>query len=460
MIPLIVLAGIIFIIVIVFRSSQLAAWLLVYFITDPGGLAGKYFTKALFGGIYYIDIFFLSTFVLLFIGNYKIKDFFKNRLARNIFYILLVFSLYKIFVWGLIVPEHDLNYCFRYTLVRERDAIYGFLFIIPVYLFAMKDLRTFLNIIIILGFTILSFSILSMLFGLDIMPTSTLERYKGSGIIRHFLGGYGLLNFLIPAGIIVFIGKFKVKHRNLLFYGSILAVLSIIVSLTKGLYLSLVGSVIATVYIATKSLKIPGTKSIRRAILFGVILLLVMSFTFPKYSDYAQAAFKDIYTLATEGQTSGGGTSRLWQIPALTYEIKRHPFFGTGMGSERLSKKFDINQFDATDFSLLAHVMQYGIVGILIYLIYYFRVYRLIKLIYLRFKLMEKRKIIKEFKYELIFSIASVAYFVGYFTSLHNVFIELTRGVTRIEMTIYTGILLACLERIRIKVASNAKKLV
>lgn len=423
--------------------------------SNPGGLSEIYLSKGLLGGVFYIDVFFILSFIFIFIGQNNIKALFNNRKVLIILLLLFIFSLYKIFVWGLIVPDVSKEFFVRYCLIRERDAIYGFLFIIPVYLFAMKNLSTFLYILIIFDLIILLLTILTIVFSLDIIQVNQLTRYRGSEIIRYYFNNYGLLSFVIPASIIVFAGKIQIKYKWILFLGGILAVILIIVSLTKGLYLALIGTIIATVYLTIKLLKIHVAKGFRRVITFGIILFVSLIIIFPKYTDYSLKAFSDIFLLATKGETSEGDVSRYWQIPALVHEINENPLFGTGQGYEQLSSDYDINQYDATDLPLLAHIMQYGFIGIFIYLLYYFKVFQLIKLLYKSIKSLPRAEIINLYKYEIIFVIGSIAYFIGFLMRTFQVFIELTRGSDRIEMSIYTGLLLACLERIRRKILLN-----
>lgn len=433
------------------KYKNSAGWLLVYFISNPGGITGHFLSKGLLGGIFYIDIFFVVSFILILFGKYDIRKFFKNKIASDIFLILFIFALYKLFVWGLIVPDASKSEFIRYCLIRERDSIFGFLFIIPVYLFALKDLRTFLIVIVLFNLVILTLTILSITFGLDLIQISEYVRYRGSSIIRYLLSSYGLLSLLIPASIVIYAGKITTPYKWILIVGGILSVISIIISLTKGLYLEMMGAIMASLFLVNKVLKIQLTNSIKRVVFFSFLLILALSFVFPKYASYSLKAFTDIFTLAYRGETTEGESSRFWQIPAITYEIKRHPFFGTGQGYEQLSSEFDENQFDATDLPLLAHIMQYGLIGIILYLFYYFKVFMLFKRLYVNIRKFRRNDILRIFKYELIFLVVSISFFIGYFLRFYQVFIELTRGPDRILMSIYTGLLLACLERIRIK---------
>jgi len=186
-------------------------------------------------------------------------------------------------------------------------------------------------------------------------------------------------------------------------------------------------------------------------VIFFGLSILVLNIAFPKYGGYAKSGIDEIISITKSGETLDGKMSRNWMIPAFMFEIKRHPVFGTGHGYSQLSDQFVSSQFDATDFSFFAHIMQYGLLGICIYLLYFFV---LGKHVYSNFKIIRKfsrEDLINDYKYEIIIFIASVSYFAGYFASVHNVFLELTKGISRIEMSIYTGLILASMERMRLK---------
>jgi hypothetical protein len=288
-------------------------------------------------------------------------------------------------------------------------------------------------------------------FGVDLMQVIQFERYQGSNTLRYLIHSYGFLLLIIPCTLTIVVGKIRVKYFNILILGGCLAVIVIIISITKGLYISTVGMIVSAIWLTIKLLKIRIQKGFFRIAIAIVLLVLSLGLLFPNYIEFSQKAFQDIFMLATEGETSEGETSRYWQIPAFMHEIRQHPFFGTGQGYDQLSREFDINQFDATDLPLLAHLMQYGAIGISIYIIYYLRIFQLIKSVLRKLASLDRGEIIRVYKYELIFSIMSIAYFAGYFLRFYQVFAELTNGVELIIMSVNTGILLACFDRISFK---------
>lgn len=442
---LVLLAFILFVILLFF--PRFSFWTIVFFMTNPGGLVGNFFGKASLGGFYYMDILLILSYAFVFIRGYRITEFFSDKLAKKMFFLLALFSVYKLFVWGLIVPGYDIEYWFRYTLIRERDAIFGFLIMIPVYLFAKDDVRSFIATITTLGIVVTILGLASLILGINVIEYKTIERYRGSGIERLLLGGYGMINFLIPSAVVVYLTNLPIRYKRWFILGGVVASVNLLLSLTKNLYIYLMGVVIASIYLIGKTYKKSYTLKFLKITLLIVLFSVVIEIVFPGYLGFGKRVFGDIFLLAAEGQTSDGSTSRMWQIPAFLYEIANNPFFGTGLGYEQLSTKFDINQFDASDFPLLAHIMQYGLVGIGIYLINYKYLYVLIR---------ECAKILQSFgqqdlkyKFEIIIVISSISYFVGYFIKIFMIFFELTNGSIRVEMSIYTGLLLAVLSRYR-----------
>lgn len=129
--------------------------------------------------------------------------------------------------------------------------------------------------------------------------------------------------------------------------------------------------------------------------------------------------------------------------------IKERPFFGTGMygyKENNLSKKYDITAYDATDMSITGTLMQYGIIGILIYYLYYVKYYMIIRKLYLMIKRKGRKEILKVFYYEFIISLTIISLSMSGLISIYGITGELVSG--SFIPFIYAGIILACLERI------------
>lgn len=451
MLLVIVLVG--FIIFFSHKDVKLyTAWVLLFFATNPAAVSSFYLSKGLLGGISYFDVFFILLVAITIVNNYHWRDFFYSNHAKNIFYALLAFTIYKLVVWGFIIPKHTFDNFIRYVVIRERDSLYLFLYMIPAYLLAIRNLKVLMNVITIFSLIVLSMVVASFLFGVELIPILEMNRYKEGGAVRYYLFNYGMLTALVPLLLSVYISKIKIQNLKLLVIGTILITITIILSVTKGLYITLTFLVISSIYYSVKILKVKLDNVFIRSIIIVIVLGVFLNITFPTYFDFAKRAYMDIFFLATEGETTDGSTSRFWQIPALVSQIEQRPFFGVGWGFENVNtEEFDINQFDASDFPLLANVMQYGIVGILIYVVHFVFLFRVIFLLIKTLKTMPRDVILTKYKYEFIFTVVSTSYFVAYFGRFYYVLYENVFGGLRIEMGIHTAILLACYERLKLK---------
>jgi hypothetical protein len=424
-----------------------------------GGIGGYLFSKESLGGFNFIDFsFFTLLFILTIDPKYRSHTFFNNKMAKRIFYSLLFFAFYKIIVWGYIVPpSKTIGDFFRYTIVRERHSIFGFLFIIPVYLIAVKNLKSFFNTFVIFSFIALLLTIISSVTSFNILGITQGERYTDSGIIRHISRGYNFLNLSIPIAIIVFFSKLNIQYKNLIYINGAFAVIVVILSLTKNVYLHAFLLLITSLFILYKLRLINISTTINKLIIssfFAIACLLIIS---PKYLNYSVMLIDDFLSLFVAAEESEISVARINQIPALMSEIREHPFFGTGQGFEQLSKIYDTNVWDATDLPILAHIMQYGLFGIFIYLLVYRNIYLLIKHVIKKIIINKKRFLNSKYKHEIFVIILSVSFLISQVLKGFTIFIELTIGEFTIQIMIMAALLLASFERINLNVYYESK---
>lgn len=448
------LLALIFIFIITLEKPIFYQWLLLVLMIDPTGHISKYFNKDIMGGVEANDIFYVLIFFTFFIvSNYSIVEFFKNKTASGIFKVLFVFFVYRIIVYGYLVPPvSGLQEYFRYFLVRERGILLAFFIIIPVYLIALKNLKTYFYLIVTLGSLAVILFPVSVLSGVNITPSYTMLRYHEESILRQFIYNYSVPLLLISLSIIVYLSKIRVKYKKLLLGGGIFSIFAILVSLTKGLYLSMFGVIMGSVYLTVKPLKIPIRKGITRSIVLVFATILILSIFMPSYIGFSSRMLSELYSLGTTGRYESGKQEGRMEtvVPAQLYMIKQRPLFGTGpygYKKNNLSDKFDYSAYDATDVSITGTIMLYGIFGMFIYYIFYYRLYLVCKRIYLLLKRKNRIELINKYKYEFIFSISSISFFIGGLLRVHNITSELVSG----SILFYTnvGILLACLERIK-----------
>lgn len=441
----------IFVLLLVFRYPLITQWLCIYFISNPGGVSKTYLSKEFTQfGIDYVDIFAIAIFILS-LRNNKSGQFFNNKIARQIFYTSLLLCIYRLVIYGWVLVDTNFVDYFRFFIIRERWVILGFLMIIPIYSFVLNNkLKPFIDIAILVGIILLILVLFSMLTGIEIITIKKLYRYEGT---RLYLRGYGFLFLLIPVSIIVYLSKMHLKYRKLLYIAGGLAVILIIVSITKGLYLILLGLIATSTYCVIKILRKRTGKLVLKIIGSGIIIIVALNFLFPLYASYTFMGFGDIFLLATEKKDSEGDNSRWWQVEAVMYNFRQNPILGTGESEKDLSKKFSINQYDASDFPLIVSFMRYGILGFSIFIFILYLVIKAIKNAYLLLKHTRNSTLLTQFKYEYILIIASIAYFGSYFFKVHSISYEFYGQTNNMLFYIYVGILLGCTERLRRGVA-------
>ena len=425
---------------------------MILLLTDTGGYFGTYFSKGIFtfGGLFYADFFFFLLFFLVLVQKkLKIGSFFLNPDAKKVFFILLVFLIYKLIIFGYLISGISDDEYLRYFIIRERYNIFSFLIIIPAYLFAMQDLEIFFKILIITGTVIALFFIITVITGIELIPVKGGFRYYGESIQRYYLQNRGLLYLLIPAAFAVYITKIKIGFRKLLLFGGVCSIVVAAVSLTKGVYILVLFMIISSLYIVNKLLDLKISRLyIRTVFILAVTFLLITTFL-PEYTENIFRGFGDLYSLVTGGNYETREEGRMInQLPAQTLMISQRPFLGTGYGFANLSNQFNLSDYDVTDLSILGHIMQYGILGFSIYCFFYYRLILIIKNNYRTIKKIPKNKLLDKFKYELIFTVITASYFIGYFSRFFNVSIELTNDMEAFNFYVMTGLLLATYQRI------------
>jgi hypothetical protein len=436
------------------KSPVLAMWIFIFLITDPGGFFAVYLTKgSLFGGLYYLDIFSFSIIIAVFFNKLKFSNFFKDVVAKRLFSILLLFTFYQLVIFGYIIPEVEDDEYLRFFILRQRFSIFSFILIVPVYLIAIKNLRVFFWVIIVLGSIVLISFLITILTGIKIVPVLTGDRYLNSGVIRLGLHNRGLLYYLISFALIIYVTKIKIKVRNFIIVIGLISLISALITLTKGVIIFASTQVIYGIYIVRKCLNIKLTKVVRNSLIFTLILFGLLFIFMPKYIGHISRGFSDIISLGTQGQYDDREESRVTrELPAMLFMIGQRPFWGTGFHGYKkqlTSDKFGYGAYDTSDVSVLGNLMHYGIIGFSIYLIFYFQII-LIIIRFIRVLLKIPRlKLINEYKYEFIFGITSISFFIANFAKIHNFTYELISGPTAVLIFINTGILLACYRRFK-----------
>jgi hypothetical protein len=452
---LILLSIVLGLLLIADKRPDLTFWIFITLLFDPTGHFANLLSRSVMGGFNYLDVFFFLSFLPLLSRKVNIGSVFSDKLFQAFMTFFLFFLFYRIFIHGLIVPNKTIGYVFRYQIIRERIAVFGFLLIIPIYVMAKRNVTYLIYFIIFATVIPLTLYYLTILTGLDLVPVGRMDRYRGiggSGVIRVFMTSTGLSLFIIPIALCVFLLQLNIKYKGWIFAGFILTSVSIILTLGKGMFLYLLGVTLISLWLLNKwYLHTNLIKFTARLIIPIFFAYFVLTLTFPQYVSHSLRLVDDISALVLDGglYSEGRIEGRIKnQLPAHLYTINKYPIFGTGLGRLYEQKEFRVSDYDVTDLSVTGHIAQFGIIGISIYLIFYYLILILLKRVYSRIK-KNSNWILKNHLDYFLVSVIAISYLLNVFIfRFDKLFSELSVGRNLIPIILMVGILLAVLSKL------------
>ena len=442
----------------VFRWPDFFFWLFLILLLDPTGYFTIYFDKESWGGIFYQDILFPLVFLPVLSPKVDKSGIWKDKFFKAVLIAETVFFFYHLIVYGYIVPQNNFNDYVRYFLIRWRMSIFGWLILIPVYIMAKRKMSVFVDTLVVVTVVVFTIFFIQLLTGLDIFPIMQFERYKGSGIMRYSLFSTGLADYTIPLALFVFLLNIPYKYKKLLYVAAALVFVSIIISLTKSVYVSLFAYIFTVFFLMFKLFHYPVPTLFRRGIFFSSILVVSLLITFPQYLDYSIRLGQDIYLFLTGNPyTSGVKEARLEnQVPAHLGIIRQSPFFGAGadVADEYISLKYEKSDYEISDLPVTGHLAYFGIVGILVYIMFYVQIIKAMRKLYLFIKPKMSKEFLAANRMELAMVFISFAFFFKTLIFRPNyLFKEITYD--RFTINFFAGVMLAAFYRMREKYKSS-----
>jgi len=271
----------------VFSWPDFFFWLFLILLLDPTGYFTIYFDKESWGGLYYQDLFFPLTFLPVLSPKVDKSGIWKDKYFKAVLIAELVFFFYHVVVYGYIVPGNDFNAYVRYFLVRWRMSVFGFFILIPVYIMAKRKMSVFVDLLVVITVVVFTVFFIQLLAGIDIFPVMQFERYKGSGIMRYSLFSTGLADYTIPLALFVFLLNIPYRYKKTLYVAASLVFVSIIIALTKSVYVSLFAYIFTVFFLMYKLFNYPVMSLFRKGTLFSALLVVALLITFPQYLDYS-----------------------------------------------------------------------------------------------------------------------------------------------------------------------------
>ncbi len=427
-------------------------WLFLMLLFDPSGYFTIYFDKASWGGLYYGDLFMVLCFIPFFSPKVDKTPLWRDGIFKWLLGIQLIFMLYHLFIYGWIVPGHSADYFLRFVLIRERTSIFGFIILIPAFIFCLRRVGLLIDMLVFISFGVYFVHYIDLLAGTEMLPIMSFERYEGSGIMRYSLESTGISEFTIPLAMYLFFTKTPYKYKNFLYLTAAMVFGGIVLALTKSVFITLAALMSTVFYILYKWFNYPISNLIKKGAFFLLLLISVLLVTFPKYIEYAARLGEDIYLIATgQPYTSGEVEARLNnQVPAHLSIIREAPFFGAGASNrDYVSLKFDETDYDVTDLPITGHIAYFGFLGMALYSILYVLIIRLLIKISRFVKRQMSLDFVMNHQMELIMIVLGFGYFVKSFIFRPNyLFVELAYG--RMIFNFFIAMLIAAYYRLRV----------
>lgn len=309
-------------------------WLFLMLFFDPGGFMQGYFVTF----VDPTDVLFLLILVTIFSVNKKGELLRNDNEFKKIFIYLLLFQIYYIVIYGYLVPSFHNRLDFLFFLQKNRMYFMALPIMYGVYLFSLRSIEKFFKMLVYFSIIVLSLYLITLLTGLPIVPTMTMERYQGSGIVRLSMLSYGLIHWILPSAIIVFFikrqKKINISNEKIINISAFLMLVTYLLTLTRREYLSIALSVVLIILLVSYVYRASKLKLSAKIIVPSFVGILLFFILFPQSLGNVFDVFLDTFSLVFTGQdTRGVSDYRLSGTGDLEYAkqiIAENLIMGTG----------------------------------------------------------------------------------------------------------------------------------
>lgn len=296
-------------IIIINNRPDFWFWLFLNLYFDPGGYVEGLFDGNLIGPLTTADVFITGILFCIISARINWEGIFSDKFLLKFLIILFFYTLYYFIVYGGIIPllHDDLNY--STFLIKNRNFVYSLIILVGVYAFSLRSLKYFYIITLIIGIICLSFYLITLSTGFNLIPVWDIER-EGTEMSRLILISYGLFNIIFPLSLIVYIlsKKFAIKLNflPLLYIGGAFMVITEVLTLTRRVQIDIIGTLILIILIISYLLRTSKLKEILKLISPAVLIILILFLTAPQYTGYAAETAEDTFLLLFTGKDSRG----------------------------------------------------------------------------------------------------------------------------------------------------------
>ena len=393
-------------IIIIRNKPDLWFWLFLNLYFDPGGYVYGFLGGTLLGPLHISDVFISGIVICMISAHINWRSVFQDAFLKKYLFFLLLFTLYFYIAYGAAVPNIHNDFNYPVFLMKNRLFIYGYVIFFAVYAFSLRGLYYFYTTTLSVGVICLTLFFITLTTGIGLIPVGEIARNPGEEMMRISMGGYGIFYLLFPVSVIVYLLSKKInlniKHRNWLYYGGIVMIITLLITLTRRTQIDVIGSIIIISFIISYLFKTGKLSSLLKIIMPALLVILVLYFTLPKYGGYIAEVAQDTFLLITTGKDSKGNTDQRVSgtadyVIVIEY-IENNLFFGAGYthlywkdgrAHSARGEEFAVARDAAGEVPVYQLFFDYGITGaILILLLYFIMVklfFKLIKLLRLSF---------------------------------------------------------------------------
>jgi hypothetical protein len=337
---------------------------------------GYYFIHASFGlprFFQYPYLFFILCFLVMFSPQLTTErqsglDLHMKRLIL----VLLIFIGYQLFISILIKLEQDI-YGTVLIVFRNLLQIVGVLILIPSYYLAKKNPTRFIDTIVLVAFILYGVFFITYFTGIPLMKIYFFERFEGYSLTRVYFQNSGYASYVFSLSILCILLGVRYKFKKILYISSILMIGSVLITLSRLMILTMIGTVIVLLFLLRTYIGISFKKKIT---FFSSIsfVLLILSLFFPGILYHVFETFKlsfyEMIGTLPEGTTQGRTSYELVNVLPV---IKENLFFGTGF-QDFWNDEANYGDFGISDVPFLANLGIYGLFGMLIYFLSQFMI--------------------------------------------------------------------------------------
>ena len=435
-------------------------WFLIVFHLDPGGFLHSHVSqigRTLFS--------FASLILGYLIFYYYYNQFEFNQLSlkflRHYFIFIIVWLIYYFVIhYGIRYAEFP---GVALSIARNPDVIFKSFIVIPITYLTIFSLKTFIRILTWSTIIILILFIITVYTGLDLIETWSGDR--NIGLIRNFMFGYGLINFIVPITISLYFLKFKL-NKTLLF-AFLLAIGIMFITIYRRDMISVLEYVIIISIMVSYTQKKLLWRSIAKYvnvknIFIGTSVIIIINL----FSSHFLKSSSELIlgTLGSAGLVENSKTivdsdqarlSFLGNI-AIVSAIKDNFWLGTGFDRAWFTGDGGDKNWEGADYIFLSSFAMYGIVGLILFLPFYILSIKIIKdflkLVRINYEFLYCNY--HEFLLPVIVGLAASSEIIKNILEYPNWFYPIGALRDSIKFFIYFGLLLGSYYGIRLKLES------